>query len=180
MELFRGLSEQERQGFHICLEWFENFRLRHSLSAGREAAKLFWRDQVLREGVERQDWQLKQWSEALRWYLDWHAACQMAGKDHRSLIERVRAAVFSMGSRRGLAKRTKQCYAAWAGRFAQYAGSQELVRQVETATRFLRDLVNEEECAYATQRQALNALAFFFKHACGHEDPRFGVKLMAV
>jgi hypothetical protein len=74
----------------ICLEWFENFRLRHSLSAGREAAKAFWSDQVKREGVEREDWQLKQWSEAIRWYLEWLEACRLAGKDHRSLIERAR------------------------------------------------------------------------------------------
>lgn len=32
-------------------------------------------------------------------------------------------------------------------------------------------------CAYATQKQALNALAFFFKQVCGVEDPVFGVKL---
>ena len=67
---FRGLTHQERSGFLICLEWFENFRLRHSLPAGREAAKAFWSDQVKREGVEREEWQLKQWGEAIRWYLE--------------------------------------------------------------------------------------------------------------
>lgn len=34
-----------------------------------------------------------------------------------------------------------------------------------------------EDCAYSTQRQALNAVAFFFKQVCGVEDPVFGVKL---
>ncbi|MDB4276576.1 hypothetical protein N9871_03980, partial [Akkermansiaceae bacterium] len=64
---FRGLSHFERSGFLICLEWFENFRLRHSLPAGREAAKSFWIDQVKREGIERETWQLEQWTEAIRW-----------------------------------------------------------------------------------------------------------------
>ncbi len=38
---FRGLEEAERSGFLLVLEWFENFRLRHSLEAGREAARIF-------------------------------------------------------------------------------------------------------------------------------------------
>lgn len=54
---FRGLSEQNRAGFLLVLEWFENFRLRHGLEAGREAARNFWRDEVLREGREREAWQ---------------------------------------------------------------------------------------------------------------------------
>ncbi len=48
---------------------------------------------------------------------------------------------------------------------------------METATRFLTDVVDDEDCAYNTQRQALNALAFFFKQVCGVENPRFNVKL---
>jgi integron integrase len=48
---------------------------------------------------------------------------------------------------------------------------------VEVATRFLTSIVDDEECAYSTQKQALNALAFFFKHVCGVEKPVFNVKL---
>ena len=48
---FRGLTERERTGFLLVLEWFENFRLRHELKAGREAAAAFWRSDVQREGV---------------------------------------------------------------------------------------------------------------------------------
>ena len=122
LTIFRGLSNRERSGFLICLEWFENFRLRHSLPAGRDAAKAFWIDQVKRGGVQREDWQLKQWSEAIRWSLDGLAACDLAGKDHRSLIERSRAAVASTGARRGLADSTIQCYSGWVGRYAKPGG----------------------------------------------------------
>jgi hypothetical protein len=41
-------------------------------------------------------------------------------------------------------------------------GEREVMR-VETATRFLTSVVDEEDCAYSTQKQALNALAFFCK-----------------
>ena len=53
---FRGLTERERSGFLLLLEWFENFRLRYAMEAGREAAKAFWRSEVTREGREREKW----------------------------------------------------------------------------------------------------------------------------
>jgi len=107
---FRGLTERERAGFLLVLEWFENFRLRHELPAGREAAKVFWKTEVTREGRERETWQLEQWGDAVQWYLNWLSACCESGADHRSLPERLRSAVHSSGARRGLSERTKQCY----------------------------------------------------------------------
>ena len=124
------------------------FRLRHELEAGREAARAFWRCEVLGEGRRREAWQLEQWEDAIKWYLDWLAACAEGGADHRSLPERVRAAVNSAGSRRGLALRTKQCYGQWASRYAVFAGEDREVMRVETATRFLTSVVDEEDCAY--------------------------------
>ena len=174
---FRGLSDRERAGFLLVLEWFENFRLRLGLEAGREAAKAFWRAEVLREGSAREPWQLEQWGEAIRWYLDWVKACAEAGVDHRSLAERLRAAVHSAGARRGLAPRTRQCYGAWAARYAVFAKEERAVMKEETATRFLTSVVEDEDCAYSTQKQALNALAFFFKQVCGVVEPVFEVKL---
>ena len=49
--------------------------------------------------------------------------------------------------------------------------------QVATATRFLTSVVEDEDCAYSTQKQALNALAHFFKYVLGVKEPVFGVKL---
>ncbi|MCB1206610.1 MAG: integron integrase [Verrucomicrobiae bacterium] len=174
---FRGLTDRERTGFLLVLEWFENFRLRHELAAGRDAAKAFWRCDVLAEGRRREAWQLEQWEDAIKWYLAWLDACAEDGADHRSLPERVRAAVNSACARRGLARKTKLCYGAWVARYAAFAGDEREVMRVETATRFLTAVVAEEDCSFATQKLALNAVAFFFKHVCGVEDPVFGVKL---
>jgi integron integrase len=174
---FRGLTDRERSGFLLVLEWFENFRLRCELEAGREAARAFWRLEVLREDRPRETWQLEQWSDAIQWYLGWLDACLEVGADHRSLAERIRAAVYSACARRGLALRTKQCYGAWSARYAKFAGDERAVMEVETATRFLTSVVADEDCAYSTQKQALNALAFFFKYVLGVEEPVFGVKL---
>jgi integrase len=41
----------------------------------------------------------------------------------------------------------------------------------------LTSVVEDEDCAYSTQKQALNALAFFFKHVLGVVEPVFGVRL---
>jgi site-specific recombinase XerD len=174
---FRGLTERERTGFLLVLEWFENFRLRHELEAGRDAAKMFWKMEVIRDGREREKWQLDQWGDAIQWYLNWLGACSEAGADHRSLAERLRSAVHSSGARRGLARRTKQSYGAWAARYAVFAGDEREAMKVETATRFLTAVVDDEDCAYSTQKQALNALAHFFKYVLGVEEPVFGVKL---
>jgi len=174
---FRGFAERERTGFLLVLEWFENFRLRNELPAGRDAARAFWKSEVIREGREREKWQLEQWGDAIQWYLKWLEACSEEGADHRSLPERLRAAVHSSGARRGLAERTKQCYGAWAARYARFAGDEREAMRVQTATRFLTSVVEDEDCAYSTQRQALNALAHFFKHVLGVKEPVFGVKL---
>ena len=172
-----GLTHRERAGFLLVLEWFENFRLRHELPAGRDSAKKFWRAEVIKEDRPRESWQLEQWSDAIQWYLKWLEACASEGADHRSLAERLRLAVQSAGSRRGLAARTKQCYGAWAARYAVFAGGEREAMQVATATRFLTSVVVDEDCAYSTQKQALNALAHFFKYVCGVEELVFGVKL---
>ena len=145
---FRGLTNRERTGFLLVLEWFENFRLRNELSAGRDAARMFWKHEVLKEDRPREDWQLEQWGDAIQWYLKWLEACAEAGADHRSLAERVRAAVYSACSRRGLAHRTKQCYGAWAARYARFAGNEQKVMEVETVTQFLTSVVLDEDCAY--------------------------------
>jgi integron integrase len=131
----------------------------------------------LREDRPREEWQLEQWGNAIAWYLKWLESCAEAGADHRSLPERLRAAVYSACSRRGLALRTKQCYGAWAARYAVFAGDERKVMEVATATRFLTSVVVDEDCAYSTQKQALNALAFFFKYVLDVAEPVFGVKL---
>lgn len=174
---FRGLDERSKAGFLLVLEWFENFRMRHELPAGRKAARSFWGSEVLREDRPREHWQLEQWEAALKWYLQWLEACAEAKADHRSLPERVRAAVHSAAARRGLALTTKRCYGAWVARYAAFAEDERAVMEVSTATRFLASVVEDEDCAYSTQKQALNALAFFFKQVCGVEAPVFGVRL---
>jgi len=109
------------------------------------SARLFWSEEVAGDDRKREDWQLDQWSAAMSWYLKWLEACQEVGADHRSLAERLRLAVRSAGSRRGLAPRTKDCHGAWAARYGNFAKTADQAMSVETATRFLSSLLEDEE-----------------------------------
>ena len=102
----------------------------------------------MREDREREPWQLDQWNGAIQWYLNWLRACEEAHVDHRSLPERLRAAVVSAGSRLGHARRTKQCYGAWLARYGAFAKNDRAAMEVETAPRFLTSVVDDEDCAY--------------------------------
>ena len=147
LRVFRGLSDFDRNGFLMLLEWFENYRLRYGLDANREAADIFWKNDVLREGCERESWQLDQWESAIEWYLKWLDACLSADGDHRSLQERLRAAMRSAGARHGHEPSTIRSYSMWAARYGAFAGDERAVMHVETATRFLTSVVEDEDCA---------------------------------
>ena len=173
---FRGLTDRERLVFLLVLEWFENFRARCGLEAGRDATEAFWRTEVVPEDRPRKPWQLEQWEDAIKWYLNWLDACAEESVEHRSLPERARAGVQSAGARRGLAPRTIRCYGVWAERYATFAGGEREMGRLETASRFLAS-VADDGGGYSSQKQALNALTLIFKHVCGVEDPVFDVKL---
>ena len=171
----RDVNDRDKQGFSFLLSWFESWRLGRRLPPGREAGKQFWKQEIVTK--PRKGWQVQQWAEAMRWYLQWLEICQRDGKPTTSLTERVRDAVEITGSRRGLALRTRQTYGGWVGRFAQWAGSKERVMDPSCAREWLTMLVAKGKVAYATQKQALNALAFLYKDVCGMEEVDLQVKL---
>jgi integron integrase len=175
MEASRDLSDQEKQNFGFVLSWFESWRFKQGLEPGRTAAMAFWRAQVIAK--PRKDWQLDRWAEAMRWHARWLGVALANGKETRSLAERVHRAVMSVGARRGLALRTRQTYAGWAARYAEWAGSARAILDTARASAWLAELVDQGKISFATQKQALNALAFFFKDVCGKEEVVFNVKL---
>ncbi len=164
----RDLSDGEKRGFEIVLSWFECWRVPKNLPSGRESARRFWRAQVLSK--EREPWQLDQWAEAIRWFLGWLRFCEDSGGDARTLEERVRSAVNLAGGRRGLALETRRTYSRAAGKFAKWAGNADAVLDEEKAREWLARRVAEDQVSFSTQKQDLNALAFFFKDVCGREE----------
>ncbi|MDC0276120.1 integron integrase [bacterium] len=164
----RDLSRQEKSGFEILLNWLEGWRVSKDLPAGRDSAAAFWRAQV--KSTPREAWQIDQWSQAISWYLKWLALISREGREPRSLQERVRNAVFDAGARRGLALTTRRTYAGWIVRFATRVGSDRAMLDEGRAREWLAHLVNRDKVSFSTQKQALNALAFFYKDVCGREE----------
>lgn len=159
----------------MFLGWLEDWRIAHRLQASREVARQFWRAQVL---TKRQEpWQLAQWTEAMGWHLRWLEFARQSDADPRSVPERVLLAVERAGGQRGLSLNTRRAYARWAARFARWVGDERSVVQQDRARDFLTHLVTDEKLNFGTQKQALNALVFFFREVCGHEEVDLKVRL---
>ena len=171
----RDLSEPEKKAFEFFLDWFEHWRLDKELAAGRESANQFWRERV--SAKEQPDWRRAQWEEAMRWYLRWLEICESSGSEAGSVAERMQAAIESAGARRGLGPRTRKCYGSWVIRYGQWAGEARRAMNPEVAREFLAYQVTERKVSFQTQKQALCALACFFKDVCGMEEVDLGVKL---
>ncbi len=159
----------------MVLGWLEAFRVRRRLAPGREACKRFWWEHV--RSKERPAWQLEQWSEAIRWYLRWLKHLREAGGEARSLEERVRDAVDRAGARRGLARQTRGTYGRWAVDFARWTGAARAMLDPGKGRDYLAWLVAERRVSFATQKQALNALVFFYRDVCGMEEVDLEVRL---
>ena len=175
LEASRDLTELEKQHYGFLLAWFEAWRLRLGLELGRETAVRFWREQVKSKG--RKEWQLARWAEAMHWHESWLARCVSGGREPRTMGERLHRAVMVAGARRGLALRTRQTYAGWMARYGEWAGTAGEGMTIDRASEWLTELVDKGKVAFATQKQALNSLAFFFKDVCGMEEVIFDVRL---
>lgn len=201
LDASRDVDPRERSGYHFFLSWFERWRIFRALSPELATARQFWREQVLgrkpqhefkgvetpaeleaEEQPERAAWQLEQWAAAMRWFQHWLSFCRTLGHNGLCVEERVRQAVDLAGGRRGLARHTRRTYKGWAGRYARWVGESggtgaRSVLEVERARDFLAWLVTDRKLAYSSQRQALNALVFFFKQVCRMEEVDLQVKL---
>jgi len=165
----------ERECFAMLLGWLAKFVAGNGLQPGREACARFWREQV--QAKPREGWQIEQWGAAVRWYLRWLKYQHAKGGEVRSLPERVRDAVDRAGARQGKADRTRETYGRWLAQFAVWAGDEKAVMKPEKARDFLVWQVTERKVSFATQKQALNALAFFYKSVCGMESVDLEVRL---
>jgi hypothetical protein len=117
----------------------------------------------------RESWKLEHWASGLRWYWDWLELGEMitgivvSSKPGNP----VAAAVETMGARRGLAKRTRDAYSGWCRGFGDSCGSEAEAKDEGRARDWLTDLVENAGVSFATQKQALNALVFYFREVCG-------------
>lgn len=175
LQASQDLTKSEKRAFEYTCSWYESWRLRSGVAAGPETARAFWKDQLKKKLTH--DWQFDQSAEAMRWYLGWLELCQRAGHSGRSLSERLHHAVYWTGARRGFASSTRKTYAGWVVRFGRWAGSAEKVMDQNAAREWLTWLVSETQVSFKTQKQALNALVFFYRAVCGHDEVKLEVRM---
>ena len=73
--------------------------------------------------------------------------------------------------------RTRETYGRSAAMFAVWAGDERAVMRPDKARDFLSWKVTEQKVSFATQKQGLNALVFFFKAVCGMAEVDLEVRL---
>ena len=175
LEASRDVAEKDQASFAMVLGWMERFRAHIQLPAGREACTRFWREQV--KSKPREHWQTDQWAVAIRWYLRWFDNRHVTGGEVRTLEERVKIAVEKVGTRRGLLPRTREIYGQRVAAYARWVGDAQEMRNPKRGRDFLEMIVGVRKVSFATQKQVLNALVFFFKDICGMDQVDLEVKL---
>jgi integron integrase len=175
LEASSDVLQRERTAFAMLLGWLEKFVYGKGLHPGREACQRFWKESVMVR--TREGWQVEQWGAAIRWYLRWLEHQQVTGGEVRSLPERVRDAVSRAGARRGHSPRTRETYGRWVAAFAAWVGDGRAMMRPEKGRDFLVWQVEDRKVSYSTQKQALNALVFFYKAVCGMESVDLEVRL---
>jgi integron integrase len=147
-------SLEERRAWWITLKWYFGYCTKKELGepTNRDNGKIFWRDAVL--SAEPDDWQKAQWGDALKWFFEEIAACDVAGPKLRSALRR-----------RHLAYTTEKAYMGWLRRFQAFLHPNEAMEaEAEDVVKFLTYLAEVKEIAPTGQNQCFNALLFFFRY----------------
>jgi integron integrase len=181
---------RRRNSTKITVTWYLGWCRRHGLGASPRTAADFLKE--VRQHHKPEEWAYNQWRDCLRWFF------QMAARDWKRLPDppnRKKAPpvrtikehseshdpIDSIGSRwerelttairrENLLLRTEQAYRGWLKRYLQWLGGGDPMEDCDKRVcGFLEHLAVSELVAYNTQRQALNALVFFYKKALNIE-----------
>ena len=165
-----GLREMYRRTVAGFLQFCQQRQAAPSLALAREYVELARLERAPSPA------QLQEWKDGLNWYFRRGRVSGAALKGvpplarsdlgrndwEQRLVARLRLRHFSW--------RTEQTYRGWLWRFAHFLGSRSMASAGGAEVRaFLTKLAVEERVAVATQKQALNALVFYFREATGKE-----------
>ncbi|MEX0326539.1 MAG: integron integrase [Puniceicoccaceae bacterium] len=178
-------DKRERESLRITIRWYLGWCKRLQVPVCKGTARQF----LARAKEEKapREWNLRQWASALRWFFDRAAEVPVEKGEplNRPHVPpdqpEVHDPVESIGNawERRLTRtlrsenrllRTEQAYRGWLKRFLKWLGGREVeespARWVEG---FLEHLAVTELVAHSTQRQALNALVFFYEKSLNIE-----------
>jgi len=154
VQLKEYANAEERQAWWITIKWYFGFCAKKGLGepSNRENGKVFWREAVL--PTKPDDWQKKQWGDALKWFFQEITARDIAGPKLRRALRR-----------RHLAYTTEKAYMGWLRRFQAFLHPIEVMEsEAGEVVNFLTYLAEEKRISPTGQNQCFNALLFFFRH----------------
>lgn len=172
-EALEGLpDEKQRESMAITLNWYLAWCKQRKGVVSIASACDFLVEMEQRKAPS--DWALQGWKDALRWFFT-EARRQEEGQplqESHQPIDEVRdpweRELVSTVRKANLSLRTEQTYQGWLKRYLEWRkGADPRETPEQGIEGFLEHLAVEQLVAYGTQRQALNALHFFYKHALG-------------
>jgi len=167
-----SLDGQTRAAYTEAIEGWLDYCLISNLSLTVESARGFISERTRRGDIAKP----ALWKAGINWYFRQAKALEPlpggvpsigrtdVGKTdwERRLIERLRLLHYSW--------RTEQTYRDWSWRFCRSVGGRELSTATgEDVRSFLSDLAVKGRVSVSTQKQALNALVFLFRHGLGRD-----------
>jgi len=165
-------DKQKRASYAITLRWYLGWCKKTGEKASIDSAVCFLK-QMEKEKCP-QAWAIQGWKDALRWFFinarkgesqepsfsdpeETHVPIEKIDNPwEEKLVRSIRT--------NNLMLRTEQAYRGWLRRFLAWFGSGDPTSDPTTAIEgFLEHLAAKELVALGTQRQALNALVYFYK-----------------
>jgi len=183
---------RKREAWRITIRWYLGWCRRRRCSATTETVVTFLTE--VAEAKKPGESVMEAWREALRWFfrrgwarekaggsmesaasdeqVDWESLRREALSDIADPLERR---VARRIRDKNMMLRTEQTYRGWIRRFVRFLGQQSPEKSGPAEIRgFLSHLAGEREVAVSTQRQALNAVVFFFREVLGREPGEIG------
>ena len=153
---------EKRKSYGITIRWYLKWCKDRQQVVTAQTAREFmlWAEKL----KEPRPFVLESWKSALRWFFR-EASQQAAGAEplDASVVEDWAKPLLIHLRREKKSYRTEQAYVAWCRRLYKFSGKPVHALEVGDLTRFLDDLALRRRVSASTQRQALNALVYWFR-----------------
>lgn len=170
-----NLPAKEKESFKITINWFLSFCKRARSRATRRAANAFY--ETVRRERDPKPFQLVQWKNALAWFFrnapespidgETIPAEQVHAERSRQQGEAWLDRFIGEIRRRHYSYHTEVSYLQWIRSFDQFTDGDLTELGKNEVREYLDHLAVEKRIGSSTQRQALNALVFFYEQALG-------------
>ena len=168
------LPESTKQGFTITIRWYLGWCKRKRLRASVESIQAFL--ETIKEEKRPSGHVYGKWRSALVWFFKHASKGRVISDIAESKPEPTQSweqALVEVLRRRGLSFNTEKTYCYWCRKFAEYCAPMPMKKAgFEELNTFLSFLATKKCITMSTQKQALNAVIFWFKQVRSMDPPK--------